>query len=268
MELELHATLSVSAMEVNLEDGEVQLLAETEVMDVSAPVRPPSNFSHSRPTQAYYVPRRLLEGGRGPHPASDGKPSDAFVSADAPPTMAKQRSNTEVRTPSSKTIVKTFIEPRPLMADLLPKPDSLKEKRRPPRLPQQPIAPSQVYTRIPQQPQPFAPRIVNGPRGPLSRPNAFCPLPPPQKDVCICDRPNAHVICKRCGYECIGRVQLSVVIPSVGVYRFSKLSRLTTARSSRSRSLPPLRHTTRFIVDLLSVSFSSHYYCLRGYRFY
>ncbi|VDM73530.1 unnamed protein product [Strongylus vulgaris] len=62
-------------------------------MDVSAPVRPPS---HSRPTQAYYVPRRLLEGGRGPHPANDGKPSDAFVAADAPPNMTKQRSNTEI----------------------------------------------------------------------------------------------------------------------------------------------------------------------------
>ncbi|RCN40164.1 hypothetical protein ANCCAN_13900 [Ancylostoma caninum] len=83
------------------------------------------------------------------------------------------------------------------MADLLPKPDSLKEKRRPPRIPQQPAAASPPFIRRPPQQQPFAPRIVNGPRGPLSRPNAFCPLPPPQKDVCICDRPNAHVICKR-----------------------------------------------------------------------
>ncbi|ETN78763.1 hypothetical protein RB195_009677 [Necator americanus] len=176
-------------------------------MDVSAPVRPPS---HSRPTQAYYVPRRLLEGGRGPHPTTDGKPSETFVAAtDAPPNSTKPRSNTEVRTPSSKTVVKTYIEPRPLMADLLPKPDSLKEKRRPPRLPQQPAVISQPFIRQPPPPpQPFAPRIVNGPRGPLSRPNAFCPLPPPQKDMCICDRPNTHVICKRCGYECIGRVQL------------------------------------------------------------
>ncbi|KAL6727916.1 hypothetical protein Aduo_009752 [Ancylostoma duodenale] len=166
------------------------------------------NFSHSRPTQAYYVPRRLLEGGRGPHPATDGKPADAFVATDAPQNPPKPRPNTEVRTPSSKTIVKTYIEPRPLMADLLPKPDSLKEKRRPPRIPQQPAAASPPFIRRPPQQQPFAPRIVNGPRGPLSRPNAFCPLPPPQKDVCICDRPNAHVICKRCGYECIGRVQL------------------------------------------------------------
>ncbi|KAK6742031.1 hypothetical protein RB195_009726 [Necator americanus] len=166
------------------------------VMDVSAPVRPPS---HSRPTQAYYVPRRLLEGGRGPHPTTDGKPSETFVAAtDAPPNSTKPRSNTEVRTPSSKTVVKTYIEPRPLMADLLPKPDSLKEKRRPPRLPQQPAVISQPFIRQPPPPpQPFAPRIVNGPRGPLSRPNAFCPLPPPQKDMCICDRPNTHVICKR-----------------------------------------------------------------------
>ncbi|WKX99852.1 hypothetical protein Q1695_014602 [Nippostrongylus brasiliensis] len=101
-------------------------------MDVSAPVRPPSS---SRPTQAYYVPRRLLEGGRGPYPATDGKPSgDGFSTTtvtnglDTPPVMSKSRPNTEVRTPSSKTVVKTHIEPRPLMADLLPKPDSLKYK--------------------------------------------------------------------------------------------------------------------------------------------
>ncbi|VDP04433.1 unnamed protein product [Heligmosomoides polygyrus] len=82
----------------------------------------------SRPTQAYYVPRRLLEGGRGPYPASDGKPSspDGFTSLDTPPKTPKSRPNTEVRTPSSKTVAKSYIEPRPLMADLLPKPDSLK----------------------------------------------------------------------------------------------------------------------------------------------
>nr|CDJ89466.1 Hypothetical protein CBG13181 [Haemonchus contortus] len=180
-------------------------------MDVSAPVRPPS----SRPTQAYYVPRRLLEGGRGPYPANDGKPSqDGFTNPDTPPpNTTKSRPNTEVRTPSSKTVVKTYIEPRPLMADLLPKPDSLKEKRRAPRYtPPQPqaslIAPSSQRRGPAAPPQPFAPRIVNGPRGPLSRPNAFCAVPFPQKDICICDRPKTHVVCKRCGYECIGRVQL------------------------------------------------------------
>ncbi|VDL80568.1 unnamed protein product [Nippostrongylus brasiliensis] len=40
------------------------------------------------------------------------------------------------------------------------------------------------------------------------RPNAFCSVPFPLKNTCICDRPKAHVICKRCGYECEGRVQL------------------------------------------------------------
>lgn len=25
---------------------------------------------------------------------------------------------------------------------------------------------------------------------------------------CICDRKKTHVVCKRCGYECVGRVQV------------------------------------------------------------
>lgn len=175
----------------------------------------PELSSSSRPTQAYYVPRRLLEGGRGPYPASDGKPSspDGFTSLDTPPKTPKSRPNTEVRTPSSKTVAKSYIEPRPLMADLLPKPDSLKEKRRTPRYPpSQPPAASFTSAAQPppraSPPKPFAPRIVNGPRGPLSRPNAFCAVSFPLKDTCICDRPKSHVICKRCGYECFGRVQL------------------------------------------------------------
>ncbi|VDO30656.1 unnamed protein product [Haemonchus placei] len=147
-------------------------------MDVSAPVRP-----SSRPTQAYYVPRRLLEGGRGPYPANDGKPSqDGFTNPDTPPpNTTKSRPNTEKRR------APRYTPPQPQSSLIAPS-----SQRRGPAAP----------------PQPFAPRIVNGPRGPLSRPNAFCAVPFPQKDICICDRPKTHVVCKRCGYECIGRVQL------------------------------------------------------------
>ncbi|WKX99850.1 hypothetical protein Q1695_014600 [Nippostrongylus brasiliensis] len=91
---------------------------------------------------------------------------------------------------------------------------SLSEKRRAPR-PTHPQPPASTFVSTTQQSRkkspptkPFAPRIVNGPRGPLSRPNAFCSVPFPLKNTCICDRPKAHVICKRCGYECEGRVQL------------------------------------------------------------
>ncbi|VDM58409.1 unnamed protein product [Angiostrongylus costaricensis] len=175
-------------------------------MDISAPMRPLSN---SRPTQAYYVPRRLLEGGRGLYPVStDGKSVEGFAGQpDGLQITPRPRSSNEVRISSKKTVLKTHIEPRPLMADLLPKIDSHnQEKRRAPRITeQQPPATPNCRTT---QSKPFTPRIVNAPRGPLTRPNTFCPLPFPLKGVCICDRPKVHVVCKRCGYEWVGRVEL------------------------------------------------------------
>lgn len=57
-----------------------------------------------------------------------------------------------------------------------------------------------------------SPRIVKG--GPqkysMSRPNAFAPMiAQSDEKECICDRKNTHVVCKRCGYECVGRVQVT-----------------------------------------------------------
>ncbi|KAJ1373644.1 hypothetical protein KIN20_036109 [Parelaphostrongylus tenuis] len=180
--------------------------SKLKVMDISAPIRPLSN---SRPTQAYYVPRRLLEGGRGPYSVSgDSKSVEGFVNQpDGPQFAPKPRSSNEVRTPPKKTIVTTHIEPRPLMADLLPRTDSHHEKRRTPRIAEQLVPPSFPQCRTTQL-KPFTPRIVNAPRGPMTRPNTFCTLPFPLKGICICDRPKVHVVCKRCGYECVGRVQL------------------------------------------------------------
>ncbi|KJH46414.1 hypothetical protein DICVIV_07537 [Dictyocaulus viviparus] len=177
-------------------------------MDVSASMRPLSN---SRPTQAYYVPRRVLEGGRSPFSVhNDSKPVEGFVGQlQRTQISQKQRPNNEIRMPSKKTVFKTHIEPRPLMADLLPKIDYSNDKRHVPRVAEPQIeAPTTSPSCRITQAKPFTPRIVNAPQGPLSRPNAFCAFPFPLKDVCICDRPNVHVVCKRCGYECVGRVQL------------------------------------------------------------
>lgn len=215
----------------------------------------PELSSSSRPTQAYYVPRRLLEGGRGPYPASDGKPSspDGFTSLDTPPKTPKSRPNTEVRASERYDLTpltrlpgprgETFDDPPPLDAgahtveqnrrqvihraasadgrsptetrfskgERTPQTASatttaceqmIQEKRRTPRYPpSQPPAASFTSAAQPppraSPPKPFAPRIVNGPRGPLSRPNAFCAVSFPLKDTCICDRPKSHVICKR-----------------------------------------------------------------------
>ncbi|CAD6194113.1 unnamed protein product [Caenorhabditis auriculariae] len=227
-------------------------------MDVTAAPRPhssPRNSATARPTQAYYVPRRLLECGRGPLPTAEGNADRT------------QQTVLRPQPPVSK--------PRPLMAELLPPPASLKEKQRqpaknsqnrrsPPASTQSPAAghkkpqklntprksqesSKQIYVAPPQSTSPKSsysssrssssmsqlspqapkratttttqtlttsvPRVI-APKGPqkytLSRPNQFCTVVSPSdpKDGCICDRAKTHVLCKRCGYEGFGRVQI------------------------------------------------------------
>ncbi|PAV57266.1 hypothetical protein WR25_04692 [Diploscapter pachys] len=46
------------------------------------------------------------------------------------------------------------------------------------------------------------------PKQPLVRPNSFNPMALPDENTCLCERPDSHVVCKRCGYETRGRVQI------------------------------------------------------------
>uniref|UniRef100_A0A8R1DHP7 Uncharacterized protein n=1 Tax=Caenorhabditis japonica TaxID=281687 RepID=A0A8R1DHP7_CAEJA len=206
-------------------------------MDVSAAPRPHSNTQ--RPTQAYYVPRKLLECGRGP--------------------QSKSNNNcTEKNDKPSQTSAQQKQKPRPLMEQVISAPPtSLKEKsssnrhhhqqtksnsstnqqkmarKSPPQQQQQQssrdlhlvsstpssrssssmssigntaaLSPSLTVS---------SPRVLHVKGGPqkysLPRPNQFAPMiAQSDEKECICDRKKTHVVCKRCGYECVGRVQIT-----------------------------------------------------------
>ncbi|CAI4231206.1 unnamed protein product [Auanema sp. JU1783] len=199
-------------------------------MDVSAPARP---ISHQRPTQAYYVPRRLLENGRGPQPTTTNAAESEKESREpvmkpvtVPASKSLNKETTTNRgnktdksvnnniTPSNNnnTVKQSNISKKPNIskdqqqgADNRRKPkvsplrdESSKENRQKSKN----LATAAVATNKTQQTS-----ITS--KQPATRPNAFCPqVLEAGKTQCICKRPESHIICKRCGYEGFGRVQV------------------------------------------------------------
>ncbi|CAB3402197.1 unnamed protein product [Caenorhabditis bovis] len=216
-------------------------------MDVTTAPRP---HSTPRPTQAYYVPRKLLECGRGQAKS---------------PTSPVEEKTTTPSAPCKKPVSK----PRPLMEQIIPPTPSLKEKsknifnmekrnnfnnnnnnnntknnnnnnnnnsnsnksNRGARAAQEKSrrsttprelhiastpssrsssSMSQLSPTTPNSLTVSTPRVVHvkgTPKKYTTSPFAAIVAQSPE-NVCVCERRNCHVVCKRCGYECVGRVQI------------------------------------------------------------
>ncbi|CAI2349195.1 unnamed protein product [Caenorhabditis sp. 36 PRJEB53466] len=211
-------------------------------MDVPAAPRPHSTTQ--RPTQAYYVPRKLLECGRGPQ-----SKANCTEKNDKPTQTSGQQQKPK---------------PRPLMEHVISPPpstntSSLREKscrqntqksNAAPKKKSSPAPPSSTVQKVKgpysssSSPRDLhlvsstpssrssssmssstgalvsptltvsSPRVLQVKGGPqkysMPRPNAFAPMiAQSDEKECICDRKKTHVVCKRCGYECVGRVQIT-----------------------------------------------------------
>ncbi|CAO4369556.1 unnamed protein product [Caenorhabditis nigoni] len=210
-------------------------------MDVPAAPRPHSN--NQRPTQAYYVPRKLLECGRGPqskptNTEKNEKPihTSAQQKQKPRPLMEKtittssfkeksnrQKSNALVskKTSSSPSSTTSPRKSPPAMTPYQPPlqyPSSPRDLHLVSSTPSSRSSSSMSSSGIAPQVSPTltlsSPRVLHVKGGPqkysLPRPNAFAPMiAQSDEKECICDRKKTHVVCKRCGYECVGRVQVT-----------------------------------------------------------
>uniref|UniRef100_A0A1I7TF11 Uncharacterized protein n=1 Tax=Caenorhabditis tropicalis TaxID=1561998 RepID=A0A1I7TF11_9PELO len=210
-------------------------------MDVPAAPRPHSN--NQRPTQAYYVPRKLLECGRGPQskPTNTEKIEKPIQTSaqqkqkprplmeniiSAQPSSLKEKSNSPNRQKSNTSVSKktSSSSPRKSPTTMTSFQQPIQYPSAPPRdlhlvssTPSSRSSSSMSSSGIVAQLSPTltvsSPRVLHIKGGPqkysMARPNAFAPMiaSSDEKD-CICDRKKTHVVCKRCGYECVGRVQV------------------------------------------------------------
>ncbi|EFO86872.1 hypothetical protein CRE_04676 [Caenorhabditis remanei] len=212
-------------------------------MDVPAAPRPHSNTQ--RPTQAYYVPRKLLECGRGPqskptNTEKNEKPIQTSVQKQKPrplmdnvittPTSSikekstqsnRQKSNAPATKKSSSNSSNSPRKSPPAMTAYQPPlqyPSLPRDLHLVSSTPSSRSSSSMSSSGIGPQISPTltvsSPRVLHVKGGPqkysLPRPNAFAPMiAQSDEKECICDRKKTHVVCKRCGYECVGRVQVT-----------------------------------------------------------